>query len=264
MTWRNNRLLAAFPPAFRDQRLFKAIFMPLDEVVSEPARPVDRIVFPTSAVFAVSSVMADGRENALTLVGREGLSDIDSFLGGGLALCRTVVIRAGWGYQVSRDVLDEECRRSAAMRGMLLRYAKSYLAQVAQTTVCNRHHSIDRQLCRWLLMMLERQSSSAIHLTQDRLAELLGVRRESISVATHALASAGLIRKQRACISVVDRPGVEARSCECHEMLRRHTDFDFAFTPAAVAAAAPAKAERPLRIVTPQVTPQANVAPLGA
>jgi CRP-like cAMP-binding protein len=221
---RDNQLLAALSPAQWEGRNFKPVFMPLGEVVNEPARLVDHIYFPTTAVLAVSSVMADGRANALTLIGREGLSSIEVVLGGDSASCRAVVLSAGWGYQIRREALEQECGRCSPMRTTLLRYAKSYIAQVAQTTVCNRHHSVDQQLCRWLLMILDRLPLNDLPLTHDRVAELMGVRRESVSQAARALMMAGSIRYQRGRMSVVDRRDLEARACECYGKVKREAD----------------------------------------
>ena len=233
-----NMLLAALPLTEWEGRNFEPIFMPLGDVINEPTRLLNYIYFPTTAVFSVSSVMADGRTNALTLIGREGFSSIEVFLGGDSASCRAVVLSAGWGYQIRRELLDQECAQCGPMRTLLLRYAKSYIAQVAQTTVCNRHHAIDQQLCRWLLMILDRQSSNEVPLTHDRIAELMGVRRESVSQAARALKIAGCIRCQRGRISVVDRTGLEARTCECYAIVKRETDGPLEIFQSAKVAAA--------------------------
>jgi len=223
MSKRRNMLLAALPLAECEGRHFKPIYMPHGDVINEPAQLVNYIYFPTTAVLSISSVMTDGRTNAVTLIGREGFSGIEVFLGGDSASCRAVVLSAGWGYQIRRELLDRECGQCSPMRTLLLRYAKSYIAQVAQTTVCTRHHAIDQQLCRWLLMILDRQASNEVPLTHDRIAELIGVRRESVSQAALALKIAGCISYQRGRISVVDRTGLEARTCECYETLKRET-----------------------------------------
>ena len=221
---RQNMLLAALPLAESEARNFEPVFMPLGDVINEPTRRVKYIYFPTTAVFSVSSVMADGRANALTLIGREGFSGIEVILGGNSASCRAVVLSAGWGYQIRRELLDQGCEQSGQMRNLLLRYANSYIAQVAQTTACNRHHAIDQQLCRWLLMILDRQPSNEVPLTHDRIAELMGVRRESVTQAARELKIAGCIRYQRGRISVLDRTILEARACECYEIVKRETD----------------------------------------
>ena len=238
MATRQNMLLAALSRAGFEGRHFKPIYMPLGDVINEPARLVNYIYFPTTAVLSVSSVMADGRTNALTLIGREGFSGIEVFLGGDSASCRAVVLSAGWGYQIRRELLDQECGQCGPMRTLLLRYAKSYIAQVAQTTVCNRHHVIDQQLCRWLLMILDRQASNEVPLTHDRIAELIGVRRESVSQAALALKIAGCIRYQRGRISIVDRTGLETRTCECYETVKRETYGPLEISQSAKVAAA--------------------------
>ena len=221
---RQNMLLAALHLGEWEGRNFEPIFMPLGYVINEPTGLVNYLYFPTTAVFSVSSIMADGRANALTLIGREGFSSIEAYLGGDSASCRAVVLIAGWVYQIRRELLDQECGQSGPMRTLLLRYAKSYIAQVAQTTACNRHHAIDQQLCRWLLMILDRRPSNEIPLTHDRIAELMGVRRESVTQAARALKIAGCIRYQRGRITVVDRSSLEARTCECYGTVKRETN----------------------------------------
>ncbi len=137
---------------------------------------------------------------------------------------RALVIREGWAYRIKREWLNEECERGGSMRGVLLRYAQSYITQLAQTTVCNRHHSVDQQLCRWLLMFLDCQASNELPLTHEHISELMGVRRESVSEAARRLQIAGFIRYQRGHISVVDRTGLEARSCECYAVAKREAE----------------------------------------
>jgi CRP-like cAMP-binding protein len=245
---RHNMLLATLPWAQWAERIFKPIFMPPGDVINEAARLVNHIYFPTTAVFSVSSVMADGRANALTLIGREGFSSIEVFLGGDSASCRAVVLSAGWGYQIRRELLEQECGRCSAMRTALLRYAKSYIAQVAQTTACNRHHTVDQQLCRWLLMILDRQPSNELPLTHDRIAELMGVRRESVSEAAYALKIAGCIRYRRGRITVIDRTGLEVRACECYEIVKRETDTPLESAQSAGVAGARVAADRVLHL----------------
>ena len=222
----SNLLLATLPAAEweRVRRHFKPIFTPLDDVLYEPKMAVDHIYFPTTSVISVSCVMNDGRADALTLIGREGFAGVELSLGSGPAPCRAVVLSEGWAYRIKRNLLTEELDRSGLLRSMLLRYAQSYITQVAQTTVCNRHHSIDQQLSRWLLMFSDRLASNEVLLTHEHIAELMGVRRESVSEAAGKLQAAGYIRNRRGRISVVDRGGLEACACECYEIVKRETD----------------------------------------
>jgi CRP-like cAMP-binding protein len=198
--------------------------MPLGDVLYEPARLVNYIYFPATSVLSISYFLANGQAGALTLVGREGFASVESFLGGNSTLCHTAVVVEGWGYQIRRDHLLQASGRGGSMRSVLLRYAQSYIAQVAQTSSCNRHHSIVQQLCRWLLMFLDRQASNELALTHEHIAELMGVRRESVTEAASKLQFAGCIRYHRGRISVVDRTGLESRSCECYCIAQRETD----------------------------------------
>jgi CRP-like cAMP-binding protein len=221
-----NMLLAALPAAEWEWagRNFKPVFMPLGDVLYEPARLIEHIYFPSTSVLSISYLTADGRADALTLIGREGFASVEVFLGGSSAACRAVVLSEGWGYRIRRALLNQMCGRDGSMRSVLLRYAQSYITQVAQTTSCNRHHAIDQQLCRWLLMFLDREASNELSLTHEHVAELMGVRRESVTEAARKLQIAGCIRYQRGHISVVDRTGLEARSCECYRIAKRETD----------------------------------------
>jgi CRP-like cAMP-binding protein len=221
-----NLLLAALPVAEweRAEQNFKPIFMPLGDVLYEPAELVNHIFFPTTSVLSVSCVLADGQAVALTLIGREGFASVEVFLGGDSAPCRAVVLSEGWGYRIRRDLLGQACEQGGSMRSVLLRYSQSYLTQVAQTVSRNRHHSIVQLLCRWLLMFLDRQASNELHLTHEHIAELMGVRRESVTEAARKLQIAGCIRYTRGHISVIDRTGLEAGSCECYRVIKRESD----------------------------------------
>jgi CRP-like cAMP-binding protein len=221
-----NMLLAALTSmeCERVRKILRPIFMPLGDVVYEPGMNISHLYFPTTSVISISCVTADGWADAVTLIGREGFAGVEVFLGSDSAPCRAVVLSEGWGYRLDRELLNQECGRGGAIRGVLLRYTQSYMTQVAQTSVCNRHHSIDQQLCRWLLMFLDRQASNDFALTQEHIADLMGIRRESVTEAARKLQIAGSIRYQRGHISVVDRSGLETRSCECYEIAKRETD----------------------------------------
>lgn len=221
-----NRLLTSLAGAEweRIRTNLKPIFLPLGDVLYEPGMRLDHLCFPATSVLAISCVMVDGRADAVALVGREGFACVDVFLGGDSASSRAVVQSEGWGYQIKRELLNQECERGGSMRSVLLQYTQSYITQVAQTIVCNRHHSIDQQFCRWLLMFSDRLASNDLTLTQERIAELMGVRRESVTTAASKLQIAGLIRYHRGRISVVDRNGLEVSSCECYGIAKRQVN----------------------------------------
>src|SRR5450631_335664 len=208
----------------RVRKSLRPIFMPLGDVLYEPGMNISHLYFPTTSVVAISCVMTDGRADAMMLIGREGFAGVEVLLGGDSAPCRAVVLRQGWGYRIERDLINRECGRGGSMRSVLLRYTQSYLTQVAQTSVCNRHHSIDQQLCRWLLMFLDRQASNELAFTQEQIADLIGVRRESVTEAARKLQLTGSIRYQHGHISVVDRMDLETRSCDCYEIATREAD----------------------------------------
>ncbi len=221
-----NLLLAALPEAEweRAEGNFKSLFMPSGDVLYEPGRFAHHLWFPTTSVVSVAYLTADGRADALTFVGRDGFAGVEFFLGAEAAPCRAVVLAEGWGYRIKREVLGQACARGGSMRHVLLRFAQSYVTQVAQTIVCNRHHTIGQQLCRSLLMFLDRQASSELPLTPEYIAELMGVRRESVSEAAGELQLAGCISGQRGRVTVVDRSRLEARSCECYQTARREAE----------------------------------------
>ncbi len=252
---RQNMLLAALPEAECDRvrKSFKPIWMPLGSVLYEPGTRIDHLYFPVTSVISLSHVLADGRADAVALVGRDGFACVEVFLVGGSAPCRAVVQREGFGYQIKRDSLWEECERGGSMGGVLLRYAQSYITQMAQTTVCNRLHSIDQQLCRWLLMLLDHLTSNELTLTQERIAELMGVRRESVTAAASKLRIAGVIRYHHGRISVVARSRLEAHACECYGIVKRESERLMelsrlqAATTTAPRAVDPDQSERPER-----------------
>jgi CRP-like cAMP-binding protein len=221
-----NRLLAALAAAERERvrTNLKPTFLSLGDVLYEPGMHIDHLYFPTTSVISISCAMANGRADAVALVGREGFASVEVFLGGDSASSRAVVQSEGWGYQIKRELVNQECGGGGSMRSVLLRYAQSYITQVAQTIVCNRHHSIDQQFCRWLLMFLDRLASNDLTLTQERVAELMGVRRESVTTAANKLQIAGLIHYHRGRISVVDRNGLEVSSCECYGIAKREAN----------------------------------------
>jgi CRP-like cAMP-binding protein len=223
---RQNRLLAALPEIEweRVQRNLKLVSMPLGDAVYESGAHLDHVYFPTTSIISLLYVMADGASAEIAVVGNEGLVGVALFMGGESTPSRAVVQSEGWAYRLKGQLLKEEFERGGAMQHLLLRYTQALLTQMAQTAVCNRHHSIDQQLCRWLLLSLDRLASDELTMTQELIANMLGVRREGVTEAAGKLQSAGLIRYSRGRISVLDRAGLEARCCECYAVVKRESD----------------------------------------
>jgi CRP-like cAMP-binding protein len=182
------------------------------------------VYFPTTAIISLLYVMEDGASAEIAMVGNEGLLGISLFMGGDTTPSRAVVQSAGHGFRLKADLLKVEFGRFGPTMHLLLRYTQALITQMAQTAVCNRHHSVDQQLCRWLLLSLDRLESNELRMTQELIANMLGVRRESVTKAGGKLQKAGLIRYGRGRITVLDRPGLEARSCECYQVVK--TEFD--------------------------------------
>src|ERR1700694_4951252 len=221
-----NKLLAALPDADFDRVRpnLRPILMPLGQAVYESDAQLDNVVFPTTAIVSLLFVMADGASAEIAVVGNDGLGGVALFMGGETTPSRAVVQSEGWAYRLRGQVLKEEFTRGGAMQHLLLRYTQALLTQMAQTAVCNRHHSIDQQLCRWLLLSLDRLASDELTMTQELIANMLGVRREGVTEAARKLQGAGLIHYSRGHISVVDRAGLEARCCECYAVVKRESD----------------------------------------
>lgn len=215
---RLNRLLAAVPPAERQRwaSQLQYIEVPCGKVLNEAGTKPAFVYLPTSAVASLQYITSFGLSAELAVVGSEGVVGVSVFMGGGSTLSRALVRGAGGIYRLPAAAMLEQFERSAVIRRLLLRYAQAVITQVAQTAVCNRHHSIDKQLCRWLLLNLDRSSCSDIPATQELIAEMLGVRREGISAAAHRLRIDGLIGYARGHIRILDRAGLEARVCECY------------------------------------------------
>jgi len=223
---KQNRLLAVLPDDewARLQPHLKAVQMPLGGAVYESGAQLDHVYFPTSAIISLLYVLADGASAEIAVVGNEGLVGVALFMGGETTPSRAVVQSAGWAYRLRGQVLKDEFTRGGAMQHLLLRYTQALLTQMAQTAVCNRHHSIDQQLCRWLLLSLDRLASKELTMTQELIANMLGVRREGVTEAAGKLQAAGLIHYNRGRISVVDRGGLEKRCCECYAVVKRESD----------------------------------------
>ena len=223
---RQNKLLAAIPNAEwgRIEPALDAVLMPLGQVLYESGVQLDHVYFPTTSIVSLLYVLADGASAEIAVVGNDGLVGVALFMGGETTPSRAVVQSEGWAYRLKGQVLKDEFTRGGAIQHLLLRYTQALLTQMAQTAVCNRHHSIDQQLCRWLLLSLDRLSSAELSMTQELIANMLGVRREGVTEAAGQLQSAGLIQYSRGRITVLDRAGLEARCCECYVVVKRESD----------------------------------------
>ena len=198
--------------------------MPLGEALYESGGRLQHVYFPTTSIVSLLYVMEDGASAEIAVVGNEGILGISLFMGGESTPSRAVVQSAGYGYRLRAQLLKEEFNRAGPVMHLLLRYTQALITQMAQTAVCNRHHSVDEQLCRWLLLSLDRLSSDELTMTQELIANMLGVRREGVTEAAGKLQRAGLIRYSRGHISVLDRPGLEREVCECYAVVKKEFD----------------------------------------
>jgi len=198
--------------------------MKLGDVLYEPGVLLRHVYFPTTSIVSLLYVMENGASAEIAIVGNEGILGISLFMGGETTPSRAVVQSAGYGFRLKAQLLKDEFGRSGPMLRLLLRYTQALITQMAQTAVCNRHHTVDQQLCRWLLLSLDRLSSNELCMTQELIANMLGVRREGVTEAAGKLQDAGLIRYRRGRITVLDRPALEARTCECYQVVK--TEFD--------------------------------------
>jgi CRP-like cAMP-binding protein len=221
-----NHLLAALPTAEFARFASELEFVPLSlgQVLYESGSRLRHVYFPTTSIVSLLYMMADGASAEIAVVGNEGIIGVSLFMGGDTTPSRAVVQSAGYAYRLSGQLLRDEFTRAGAMQHLLLRYTLALLTQMAQTAVCNRHHSLDQQLCRWLLLSLDRLSSNQLRMTQELIANMLGVRREGVTEAAGQLQDAGLIRYSRGHITVLDRPGLEARTCECYAVVKTECD----------------------------------------
>jgi len=218
-----NRLLAALSPEVCARLLPHLEWVPLalGQVIYEPGQHLREVLFPTTCIVGRLQVLNNGSRIVLGLVGFDGVVGISAFMGGGSNINGAVVQSAGHGYRLDARALNYEFTHSPELLQILLRYTQAFLTQIAQTAVCTRLHSLDQQLCRWLLLCLDRAPSSALVLTQALVADMLGVRRESVTVIAGRLQAAGLIQYRRGKIVVLDRERLEARTCECYSLVRR-------------------------------------------
>jgi CRP-like cAMP-binding protein len=221
-----NSLLRALPAEewARIAPRLEPVDMPLGTVLYESGSRLRHVYFPTTSIVSLLYVMKDGASAEIAVVGNEGLVGIALFMGGETTPSRAVVQSAGQGYRLKGQYIKQEFGRAAVLQQLLLRYTQALLTQMAQTAVCNRHHSVDQQLCRWLLLSLDRLSTNALTMTQELIANMLGVRREGVTEAAGKLQSAGLIRYSRGHIVVLDRPRLEARACECYRVVKDEFD----------------------------------------
>jgi len=222
---KQNLLLAALSAAElkRIRRHLEPVEMPLGEVVYESGRHIDHVYFPTNSIVSLLYVLESGASAEIAVVGNEGVVGVSIFMGGETTPSRAVVQSAGDAYRLPALVMQTEFNRGGAMQHLMLRYTQSLITQMAQTAVCNRHHSVDQQLCRWLLLSVDRLPSPEITMTQELIANMLGVRREGVTEAAGKLQKAGVISYRRGHIKVLDRRRLEGMSCECYDVVRRET-----------------------------------------
>jgi CRP-like cAMP-binding protein len=219
---RQNHLLKALP-AGDYERLephLEPIPMGLGDVLYESGSQLKYVYFPTTSIVSLLYVMEDGASAEIAIVGNEGILGISLFMGGDTTPSRAVVQSAGHAVRLRAELLKNEFGRFGPTMHLLLRYTQALITQMAQTAVCNRHHSVDQQLCRWLLLSLDRLESNELSMTQELIANMLGVRREGVTEAARKLQDASLISYRRGRITVLDRPGLEARSCECYQVVK--------------------------------------------
>ena len=223
---KDNQLLAAIPNAAWQRWLpqLEWIEMPLGQVLYESGSTLKHVYFPTTAIVSLLYVMENGASAEIAVVGNEGIVGISLFMGGESTSSRAVVQSAGQGFRLQAPVMKDEFNRAGPVLHLLLRYTQALITQMAQTAVCNRHHTLDQQLCRWLLLSLDRLRRNDLVMTQELIANMLGVRREGVTEAALKLQTAGLIRYARGHISVLDRKGLEQRSCECYEVVKKEYD----------------------------------------
>jgi CRP-like cAMP-binding protein len=223
---RTNQLLAALPDNewLRWQSHLEHISLPLGQVLYEPGATLSHVYFPTNSIVSLLYVMENGASAEIAVVGNEGIVGISLFMGGESTPSRAVVQSAGEGFRVRAQMMKEEFNRAGPVLHLFLRYTQALITQMAQTAVCNRHHSLDQQLCRWLLLSLDRLQDNELVMTQELIANMLGVRREGVTEGALKLQQDGLIRYARGRITVLDRSGLEKRTCECYAVVKKEYD----------------------------------------
>jgi CRP-like cAMP-binding protein len=223
---RRNQLLAALPESdwLRWLPQLERVRLGLGDVLHESGCAMSHVYFPTTAIVSLLYVMESGSSASIAVIGREGVVGAHVFMGGGTTPSRGVVQSAGHGYRLNAQALRADFDSKPGVMRLLLRYTQALISQMAQTAACNRHHSLDRQLCRWLLLSLDRLDGNELLMTQELIANMLGVRREGVTEAALKLQKDGLIRYARGRITVMDRPELERRSCECYGVVRKEYD----------------------------------------
>ena len=223
---RDNRLIDALSASElkRIRRHLELVEMPLGAVVYESGRHISYVYFPTDSIVSLLYVLESGASAEIAVVGNEGVVGVSLFMGGETTPSRAVVQSAGSAFRMSGAVMKQEFTRGRSMQHLMLRYTQALITQMAQTAVCNRHHSIEEQLCRWLLLSADRLSTNELRMTQELIANMLGVRREGVTEAAGKLQEDGLIEYSRGRITIVDRPKLEKRVCECYAVVK--TEYD--------------------------------------
>ena len=223
---RENDLLAALPDAALQRwlPLLEPVDLPLGHALYESGATLSHVYFPTTAIVSLLYVLENGASAEIAVVGKEGIVGISLFMGGGSTPHRAVVQSAGRGLRLGAKALQEEFHRAGPVLHLLLRYTQALITQMSQTAVCNRHHCLDQQLCRWLLLSLDRLHGDTLVMTQQLISNMLGVRREGVTEAAVQLQAAGLIRYARGRITVLDRSSLEQRCCECYQVVKKEYD----------------------------------------
>ena len=221
-----NHLLASLPKVDFDRIAphLELMPMPLGEAIYESGGKLNHVYFPTTSIVSLLYVLGSGASAEIAVVGNDGILGISLFMGGETTSSRAVVQSAGFGYRLKAQILKDEFNRGGPMLHLLLRYTQALITQMSQTAVCNRHHTIEQQLCRWLLLSLDRLQSNSLTMTQELIANMLGVRREGVTEAAGHLQHAGIISYSRGHIEVLDRPKLEATVCECYQVVKLEFD----------------------------------------
>jgi CRP-like cAMP-binding protein len=223
---KRNHLLAALPDVEwkRWSAALERVEMPLGAVLYEPGIALNYVYFPLTSIVSLLYVMENGASAEIAVVGNEGIVGVSLFMGGESTPSRAVVQSGGIGCRLESQLMKDEFNKGGPVLHLLLRYTQALITQMAQTAVCNRHHSLDQQLCRWLLLSLDRLQGAELVMTQELIANMLGVRREGVTEGALKLQNAGLIRYARGHITVLDRSGLEKRTCECYAVVKREYD----------------------------------------
>lgn len=219
---KHNHLLAALPAEIFDRLSphLELVAMPLGEILYESGGQQQHVYFPTTAIISLHYILENGASAEIAGVGNEGILGISLFMGGNTTPSRAAVYTGGHGYRLNVRLMMEEFNRAGSMMRLMLRYTQALITQISQTAVCNRHHSVEQQLCRWLLLTLDRLPSNELTMTQELIASMLGVRREGITETAGALQREGLISYRRGHITVLSRAGLESHACECYQVVK--------------------------------------------